>query len=105
MSLGPIGLKTGWIALFFAAASSANAITAITASGQMIPPDKIDTCRLDHLPNASLPQIVDSIIVGGSQVSTHATIMVRDNHSASAGWLHLVDSISDLQTSRMARRQ
>jgi hypothetical protein len=71
---------------------------------QMIPPDKIDACRLDHLPNASLPQMVDSIVVGGSQVSTHATIMVRDNHSASAGWLHLVDSIFDLHTSRMARR-
>jgi hypothetical protein len=59
----------------------------------MIPPYIINPRRLHKLPDLRLLEVVKLIVVCGRQVSAHGSVVVRDDHPASACRLRGLDAV------------
>lgn len=64
----------------------------------MVAADKIDRGLFDQRPNLGGLQVLDFILVGGSQMCAHGAIMVCENDAATAGWNRWVEEVFDADT-------
>lgn len=64
----------------------------------MISTNVVSLGILNQLPNLGLLQMVEVVVVGGSQIRAHAAVMARDDHTATAGGVLRVDAVLDTQT-------
>lgn len=69
------------------------------ADSQMITSNKVVSSTLDQLPDLRTLQVIQIIVVCGTEISTQRAVVIRDYDTTSASWLLLVYSVLDTEAS------
>ena len=69
---------------------------------QVVTTDVVELSLLDERPDVGRLQVLNLVLVGGSEVSAHAAVVASDDNTALAGGLSLINTVLSVDTSLLA---
>lgn len=69
------------------------------ADGEVVAADIVDLGVLDKRPNLGLLQVLEVVVVGGTELSAHGAVVASDDNTATAGADLGVDTVLDAEAS------